>query len=165
MYNEYKKSTHTCSNARCLWCKKNDGKRKKLTTFPTFNVTFNLYNAIGKKTQIKTFKGKNLKLSWRGKICPLFFAKLLQIWQIAMASPVHSPLQFTPQVFNGIQVWTLAGPFQNLNLIPVKPFFCWFGCALLGLCRAERWRSSSSSPFEKGADGFVPALTGALNCS
>lgn len=40
------------------------------------------------------------------------------------ASPVHSPLQITPQMFDRIQVWTLAGTFQSLNLIPVKPFFC-----------------------------------------
>ena len=47
-----------------------------------------------------------------------------------MASPVHSPLQIAPQIFNRIQVWALAGPFQNFNLLLVKPFLCWFGCML-----------------------------------
>ncbi len=51
--------------------------------------------------------------SWLRNICPLFFAKTLQICQIVRASPVHSPLQITPQIFNWIQVWALAGPFQN----------------------------------------------------
>ncbi len=68
--------------------------------------------------------------SWLSNICLLFFAKTLQICQIAMASPVYSPLQIIPQIFNRIQVWALAGPFQNFSLFLVKPFFCWFGCML-----------------------------------
>ncbi len=68
--------------------------------------------------------------SWLSNICPLFFAKMLQICQIARASPVHSPLQITTQMFSRIQVWAMAGPLQNFNLLLVKPFFCWFGCML-----------------------------------
>lgn len=45
-----------------------------------------------------------------GTILPFFFAKILQISQIARASPVHVPLQVTPQIFNWIQVWPLGHP-------------------------------------------------------
>lgn len=33
-------------------------------------------------------------------------------------------------MFDQIPVWTLAGPFQNLHFLLVKPYFCWFGCML-----------------------------------
>lgn len=55
------------------------------------------------------------------KIWPLFFAVLLQICQSVRASPVHSPIQLISQIFSGIQVWALAGPFQNFNLLLVRP--------------------------------------------
>lgn len=43
-------------------------------------------------------------------------------------SLVHRPVQITLQMFNGIRVWTVAGPFQSLSLTLVKPLFCWFRC-------------------------------------
>lgn len=55
------------------------------------------------------------------KIWPLFFAVLLQICQSVRASTVHSPIQLISQIFSGIQVWALAGPFQNFNLLLVRP--------------------------------------------
>lgn len=117
--------------------------------FSTFNLTYNLNNPTEKQTEIVS---KNLKwcgctnvhtllislqqsfsigvhqhgTSWIGNICLLFFAKTLQICQIVRACPVQSPLQVTPQIFNRIQDWPLAGLFQNCTLLLVKPFFCWF---------------------------------------
>ena len=48
---------------------------------------------------------------------PLFFAKMLQICLIARTSPVHSPLQITPQIFNQIQIWTFLGPELTVAML------------------------------------------------
>ncbi len=94
--------------------------------------------------------------SWLRNICPLFFANILQICQIARASPVHSPLQITPQIFNRIQIWALAGPFQNIIIFWWSHSFVdldvWFGLLLCWKMKflfifsflAETWRFCAS---------------------
>ena len=89
--------------------------------------SYNLYNSIENQAK-NVLEKKNKKVQchctkrtlWPS-ICPPILAPNLS---------VDSPLQVTPQISIWIQVWALAGPFHNFNLLLVKPFFCWFGCIL-----------------------------------
>ena len=81
-------------------------------------------------------------LSYKWSIpCPLFLitacngfgylsTRILQISKIPQISRFlifNLSFQFVPQVFDMIQVGTLARPFQNINLIILKPFLDYFG--------------------------------------
>lgn len=52
---------------------------------------------------------------------------------------VRSPLQINHTLSSLIHAWALGGPFQNLNLLLVRPHLVWFGCTqikiYLGLYR------------------------------
>ena len=72
---------------------------------------------------------------------------MLQICQIARASPVHSPLQIIPQIFNRIQVWALAGPFEKLQSFCGEAILFLIWMSALGRCRAESLSSFLSSAF------------------
>ena len=53
---------------------------------------------------------------------PLFIGKSFKLGQIGRFPCHHSPLQFSPEVLDGIQVRALAGPFQDINIIFPEPF-------------------------------------------
>ncbi len=82
--------------------------------------------------------------SWLHNICPLFFSKTLRICQIARASPVHKPLQITPQIFKrfGSGLW-LGLSFVNLDVC--FRLSCW-KMKFLFIFRflAEAWRFYAS---------------------
>lgn len=60
---------------------------------------------------------------------------LVHTLQLALLK--HKLFNYTPQIFNQIQVWVLAQPLQNINLFLMKPFFVDFGICL-GHCDGER---------------------------
>ncbi len=88
-----------------------------------------------------------------GNICPLFFTKMLHICQRARASPVHSPLQVTPQIFNRFRAGLWLGHSKTLSSSGEAILLLILMYAL-GCCRSERWSSSSSSAIYKEAWRF-----------
>lgn len=69
-----------------------------------------------------------------GTACVGNICSLVHIFQIARASPVHGPLRITPQMLHCIQVWAVAMPLQNSNLLLVL-----FLCSFLTEVRKINW--------------------------
>ena len=63
--------------------------------------------------------------------CPNFFYHIFQLLQIAGLFFSHLVFQYYPQIFNRIEVRTVAGPIKNLNFFTFKKlltiFALWHG--------------------------------------
>ncbi|XP_041865098.1 uncharacterized protein LOC121654828 [Melanotaenia boesemani] len=46
---------------------------------------------------------------------------LLKLLQVEWETSMHSHFQISPEMFNRIQVWTLAGPLQDIHRVVLKP--------------------------------------------
>ncbi len=58
----------------------------------------------------------------------LLFADPLQVIKVSRLTFGNSNLQFPPQIVYGIEVWRLARPFQDLNVLLLEPLLCCLGC-------------------------------------
>lgn len=63
-------------------------------------------------------------------------------------------VQISPEMFNWIQVWTLAGPFKDIHRDVLKTFFWYLGLCVHGRCPAERWTSPRSEVNRALGAGF-----------
>ncbi len=73
----------------------------------------------------------------RRDFVPILFADPLRVIKVLRLTFVNSNLQLPPQIFNGIKVWRLARPLQDLNVLLLEPLLCCLGRAwVLGLCHA-----------------------------
>ncbi len=58
---------------------------------------------------------------------PLLFPDPFQVIKVSRLTFSKSNLQLSPQVFYGINVWRLARPLQDLNVLLLEPFLCCLG--------------------------------------
>ena len=65
-----------------------------------------------------------------GQFCPFLFAAPLKLHQVGWEASVHSHFQISPEMFNRIQVWTLAGPHKDIHRVVLKPLLWYLGCEL-----------------------------------
>lgn len=72
-------------------------------------------------------------LTWQPFLIFLFFSKRLHMCQISCAPPSL----ITPQLFNRIQVWSLAEGFRNIIPLLTKLPFWWSGCLILVVLQNE----------------------------
>ena len=65
-----------------------------------------------------------------GQFCPFLFAAPLKLHQVGREAPVHSHFQMSPEMFNRIQVWALAGPLKDIHRVALKPLLWYLGCVV-----------------------------------
>ncbi len=63
----------------------------------------------------------------RRDFVPLLFADPLQVIKVSRLTFGNSNLQLPPQLFYGIEVWRLARPLQDLNVLLLEPLLCCLG--------------------------------------
>ncbi len=64
----------------------------------------------------------------RRDFIPLLFADPLQVIKVSRLTFGNSNLQLPPQIFDGIKVWRLARPLQDLNVLLLETLLCKPGC-------------------------------------
>jgi hypothetical protein len=50
-----------------------------------------------------------------GKCLPSFYADPLKLCQVGCGVSLHSYFQVSPEIFDRVQVWALAGPFKDIQ--------------------------------------------------
>ena len=50
--------------------------------------------------------------------------------QVGWEASVHSHFQISPEMFNRVQVWALAGPLMDIHTVVPKPLLFCLGCVL-----------------------------------
>ncbi len=63
----------------------------------------------------------------RRDFVPLLLADTLQVIKVSRMTFGNSNLQLSPQIFYGIEVWRLARPLQDLNVLLLEPLYCCLG--------------------------------------
>ena len=59
-----------------------------------------------------------------------FSADTLKLCQVGWAELLHSYFQVSPEMFDWVQVWTLAGPLKDIQRLVPKPLLRCLGCVL-----------------------------------
>ena len=62
--------------------------------------------------------------------CPFLIAAALKLHQVGWEASVHSHFQISPETFNQIQVWAVAGPLKDIHIVVLKPLLWYLGCVL-----------------------------------
>ena len=77
-------------------------------------------------------------------VSPIFFAGRIKLHQVGWGVSVHSHFQISPEVFNQVQVWALAGPLKDIYRVVPKPLLLSWLCAQgrwnMNLCPSLRFR-------------------------
>ncbi len=63
----------------------------------------------------------------RRDFVPLLFADPLQVIKVSRLTFGNSNLQLSPKIFHVIEVWRLARPLQDLNVLLLEPLLCCLG--------------------------------------
>ena len=71
---------------------------------------------FGSNYSLKSFWCHKLGTTIFGQFCPFLFAAPLKLHQVGWEASVHSHFQISPEMFNRIQVWALAGPLKDIEL-------------------------------------------------
>ncbi len=90
---------------------------------------------LGGKTLARIHRGHTEVLAVGHQVCthlrrdfvPLQSADPLQVIKVLRLMFVNSNLQLPPHMFYGINVWRMARPLQDLNLLLVEPLLCCLG--------------------------------------
>ncbi len=89
---------------------------------------------LGGKTLVGNHRGQTFLVvghqvctHLRRDFFPLLFADLLQVIKVSRLTFGNSILQLPPQIFYGINVWRLALPLQELNVLLLEPLLCCLG--------------------------------------
>ena len=82
-----------------------------------------------------------------GDFLPFFLPDLLKLHQVGWGASINSNLEVFPPIFNGNQVWALAGPLKDFHVLVLKPFQCWFGFVPGIIVLLERKSSPRSQVF------------------
>ncbi len=61
-------------------------------------------------------------------VVPLFQAVGLQLIQVLGLSSTDPSFELSPQILDGVEIWGLAGPLQQVNVVVPKPCLDDFGC-------------------------------------
>ena len=65
-----------------------------------------------------------------GEFLPFFPADPLKRCQVGWGVSLHSYFQVSPEIFNRVQVWALAGPLRDIQRLVPKPLRRCLGCVL-----------------------------------
>jgi hypothetical protein len=65
-----------------------------------------------------------------GVFLPFFSADPLKLCQVGWGLSLHSYFQFSPEIFERVHVWALAGPLKDIHKLIVKPVLLCLGCVL-----------------------------------
>jgi hypothetical protein len=65
-----------------------------------------------------------------GEFLPFFSADPLKLCQVGWGASLHSYFQVCAEIFNGVQVRTLAGPLKDIQRLVLKPLLHCLGCGL-----------------------------------
>ncbi len=88
----------------------------------------------------------------RRDFVPLLFADPLQVIKVSRLTFGNSNLQLPPQIFYGIQVWRLARPLQDLNVLLLEPLLC---CLAVCFGSLSCW-NTHSRPIFNALAGSMP---------
>ncbi len=61
-------------------------------------------------------------------VVPLFQAVGLQLFQVLGLSSTDPSFELSPQILDGVEIWGLAGPLQQVDVVVPKPCLDDFGC-------------------------------------
>ena len=89
---------------------------------------------------------------------PLLLTDLLQISQVSGLSLTNPDFQLPPEVFNWVQVWRLAGPLQNLDMLLAEPLLGFLGCVLWVVVVLEDPASTHLQCSDRGR-GLFPKIS------
>jgi len=75
-----------------------------------------------------------------GQFLPFFFAGPLQLYLVGWVPSVYSRFQISPEMFNRVQVWALAGPLKDIHsfvilAVCLGSLSCWIGVLRSGFLR------------------------------
>ena len=65
-----------------------------------------------------------------GEFLPFFSADPLKLCQVGWGVLLHSYFQVSPEMFDRVQVWALAGPVKDIQRLVPKPILHCLGCVL-----------------------------------
>ena len=65
-----------------------------------------------------------------GEFHPFFSADPLKICQVGWGASMHNYFQVSPEMFDWVQVWALAGPLKDIQRLVPNPLLRCFGCVL-----------------------------------
>ena len=106
-------------------------KNKYLTPWTNSMLIFCRKAIIGQhRCQTVFIVGDKVCAHFGRDVGPLLPADSLQVIQVPRLSPGNSNFKLPPKIFNRIQVWRLARPLQNLDVLLLQPLFCCFGGVL-----------------------------------
>ncbi len=98
----------------------------------------------------------------RRDFVPLLFADSLQVINVSRMTFGNSNLQLPPQIFYGIQVWRLARPLRDLNVLPLEPLLCCLGRVFWVIVMLEY---PSTTHFQCPGKLHAPSIIPLMRCS
>ena len=65
-----------------------------------------------------------------GELLTFFSADPLKLCQVGWGASLHSYVQVSPEMLDRVQVWSLAGPLKDIQILVPKPLLRCLGCVL-----------------------------------
>ena len=72
-----------------------------------------------------------------GEFLPFFSTYTLKLCQVRRGASLHSYFQISPEMFDQVQVWALAGPLKDIQRLVPKPLLRYVGCVLRVIVLSE----------------------------
>ena len=88
-----------------------------------------------------------------GDLMPLLAQKVKQFSFVWWLVTIHLPLDYIPEVFNGVQVWRLGWPWQGLDQVVLHPHLDWPSCVAWSIFLLEKNKQSSEFGNTARAEG------------
>jgi len=107
------------------FCKYIKNKKLKYNMYISIHSLCSMlcWSTFGSNYSLKSFWVWRYKLGTPiyGQFLPFFFAEPLRLHQVGWGASVHSHFQISPEMFNWVQVWALAGPLKDIHRVVPKP--------------------------------------------
>jgi hypothetical protein len=94
-----------------------------------------------------------------GEFLSFFSADPLKLCRVWWRVLLHSYIQVSPEMFDRLQVWALAGPLKDIKSLVPKPLLCCLACVLRVIVLLEGEPSSQSEVLSTLEQVFVKDLS------